>query len=437
MTLPQNLEVHEDSFHTPTPPPKNLPSPPSNRIPPPKPPPKCPDPTAPVRTFNNNPPKPLTDLSNVLEPEGFPDTLGEPTFENIRYNKTPIRVSYNPYIQTKVPETSRDCCEERRPEPATEEPATEEPMNEDPQEKIQYTSGFTFDGLTPEDIQINQITATSQQAPNILSQDPDGIRWLFPSPDQPIDHWPRSKWDTNKTPMKITNTTTADEVCDFITPSNVYALKGLRELFYEVKPFADNTAPTPAEINSWHLEVITHIRALLGSTTPIQNDARLYLEARWATERKWTKHWDADYPNTSVLGDLYGPCFNSAGAAVDEAQGHCGEAFFPSHGDDYLHYIKGPPYNDNFDKYPELLNYNSKKSETTGLSQTNLRLPWSIRLASIICKYICLEGLSGHAGPFLGDIGIGKPDTKYRTHFGCSWILVNGGTDVAYRGKWF
>ena len=227
------------------------------------------------------------------------------------------------------------------------------------------------------------------------------------------------------------NSVRYDRKDHFILPSSVWVVRGLREKFYEVNPFADNNNPTPAEIDSWNIEVILHIRALLGVTTPVQNDARLYLEARWASERKSSQAWDTLYPN-GTIGTASGPCFLPDGTQVDNAGGHCGESFFPDEVD-RLPYINAPPYLGNTTNYPELLNYNTRYSKASGLRSINADIPWSIKLAYVITIWICNEGLTGHAGPFVGN--------NARTRFGCAWFYKGvtgpfGNVSVGFRGKW-
>ena len=43
-----------------------------------------------------------------------------------------------------------------------------------------------------------------------------------------------------------------------------HRLRGLSQLFDEVKPFADNTKPAKAEVDRWNGIVLTHIRKLAG-----------------------------------------------------------------------------------------------------------------------------------------------------------------------------
>lgn len=263
---------------------------------------------------------------------------------------------------------------------------------------------------------INDLTTYSQSFESVTGQDPDNITWLDPS------HWSNSTWDG--IPLSDPQSKTAAELCSFLRPSSVYVIKGLREKFYSLNPFNDVTNPTVEEIEYWNLEVIKHIRALLGNTTPINYNARLFLEATWASERKHTEIWDTKYPN-GVPGASSGPCWLS-GNPVDTAGGHCGASFFPNQSD-RSNYISNAPYLEDFTKYPELENYTLRYSQAEGVTNINANLPWSIKLGFVITNWICSEGLSGHAGPY-----VGFPNA--REEIGISW-WYSGGSNVSFRGK--
>lgn len=248
-------------------------------------------------------------------------------------------------------------------------------------------------------------TTVSQAVPSVTSQDPDGIGWI---------DWTGSEWDGN--PFDMTGKT-LEQTCAFLFPSgNPYVVKGIREKFYEVNPFADNTSPTASEIADWNLEVIRHIRAMLNIVTPVNHDARLYLESRWADERKFTTYWDTKYPGTVDSG--YGPCTGGTNP-------HCGASFFPDAGD-RAPYLSSPPFSSDFGTYPELQNYNTRASQAEHVSSVNTDLPWSIKFSTMVAGVICAEGQTGHAGPYLT-----------RTLYGCHWhVAHNGVKGTIYRGKW-
>lgn len=286
------------------------------------------------------------------------------------------------------------------------EPATPPPTPPPEESIIQYTPSFTINVTYPSSlVQMNQSTSGAI-APDQLSHAPDDILWI---------NWTGTEWDGQ--PFDPTGKSN-QEICAFLGPSGVgvYALRGLREKFYDVNPFADNTNPTIAEIDSWNIEVIKHIRNLFGVVTPVENDARLYLETRWSSERKNTTDWDVSYPGT--LDSATGPC-------VGGTAPHCGWTFFPDESD-RLSYINESPYNGDMIEYPELLNYNNKYGQTEGIAGIQSYLPWSIKLATVFGRFACTEGLGGHAGPFLG-----------RQKFGVHWDQDPTNPSVTnYRGQW-
>lgn len=203
-------------------------------------------------------------------------------------------------------------------------------------------------------------------------------------------------------------------------------VKGLRERFYEVNPFADNTAPTTKEIENWNLEVIRHFRRLLGINIPVRHNAKLYLECAWSDERKGTEVWDIDYPGPGPTGGAEGPCdINDFSLATS----HCGDSFFPNSTDRGT-YISASPYNNDFVAYPELASYTSRYSQAVGLNSVNTNIPWSIKFGRIISGWICAEGLSGHPGPYVNPI-------TAREEFGCSWFISPTNPNLTgFRGKW-
>jgi hypothetical protein len=299
-----------------------------------------------------------------------------------------------------------------------------------PSTPIQYTPETTLPGVLSGTAMLAGATTRSQAVSSVDSQDPDGIKWINPQ------RWIEAQWDG--IPFDITGKTKT-QVCLFIRPtSQSQVIRGLREKFYEVNPFADVTNPQPHEIENWHIEVIKHYRALFGVTTPIKNDARLYLEARWADERSHLEAWDVEYPSSvspytpKNVGDHWGPCFVN-GSYYDRAAGHCGASFRPD-ATDRQPYIDGAPYLNDTTKYPELSLYGPlavKKSATEGLASVNADYPWSIKFAHVIANYICAEGLNvgGHADPITSTNG------GARQLFGCHW-WYDGTNNNGYRGKW-
>jgi hypothetical protein len=186
------------------------------------------------------------------------------------------------------------------------------------------------------------------------------------------------------------------------------------------EPFADKYMPTVIEIDNWNIEVINHIRNMLGITNEVKGDPRLYLEVAWADERKTSTIWDAKYPGS--LNSAYGPCPQPG------AQGHCGATFFPDAAD-HASYVSGAPYFNDYTKYPELADHTTRYSQSEGTGGTSARIPWSLRIAMVITNYILGEGISGHAGPAL-----------FRNTVGISWGCIPGGQinggGISFRAKW-
>jgi hypothetical protein len=288
----------------------------------------------------------------------------------------------------------------------------------------QYTPLYTKTSKPTGGEFMNNMTVVSQAVSTVDSQDPDGIKWLS---------WSGTEWDGVPYSGYIGPDKRGfyPELCAFLKPKGGnYAIRGLREKYYQVNPFQDVTNPTIAEIDAWNIEVIKHLRALVGNTTPISNDARLYLEARWSSERKFTNEWDTDYPDSytcedanknivSCSGRAPGPCFG----VTDLAGGHCGDSFFPNTSD-RTPYIQAYPVS-----HPELVTYNSRKSLATSVGEgSNRDIPWSIRLAAALVGIICGEGIYGHAGPIIG--------TDAKQLYGNAWWDKGTGTTVHLRNKW-
>lgn len=296
----------------------------------------------------------------------------------------------------------------------------------------QYTPDYSRTPYTP----VQRMIASTAKAKtsNPGGQDPDSIPWMTPA------HWAVAAWDG--TPFDLTGKT-KEQICAWLAPSGSgQAIRGLREHFYAVQPFADNKNPTITEINNWNLEVIKHIRNLFGITIPIKNDARLYLECAWADERKFTDVWNVDYPGPffpdNAGSSTFGPCVVGDNRLVSD---HCGASFYPNTGH-RTPYITAPPYNNDFTVYPELngngpgsvygpvlttTGYTARRGATEGVRSIEDTHSWTLKLAQIFKRWICAEGPTGHAGPFLS-----------RTEVGMSWWHEPGqaGDIVKFRGKW-
>lgn len=238
------------------------------------------------------------------------------------------------------------------------------------------------------------LTDTIAGVPSVTNHSPAGIGWI------PQSAWDLSVW--NGVPYDVTGKTKA-QICNFVFPTS-NTMRGLRQLYESAPPFADPRNPKVHEIDFWNIKVINHFRALFG-IGPITPSYRLYAEAQWSTERRWSPKWNA-YPASSAL--TYGPCPN--------ANPHCGASFIPGIGDQNWLLLNGGAYG-----------YTSsmvRQSVAEGLGGVNTNIPWSIKLGRVIAAFLCNEGLVGHTGPFLR-----------RQKFGISFYNIGDGT-TQVRFKW-
>ncbi|MBN2823752.1 MAG: hypothetical protein JXQ76_00390 [Campylobacterales bacterium] len=233
------------------------------------------------------------------------------------------------------------------------------------------------------------------------SHDPDGVGWLS------ADSWENAKWDgTIYNPETMTRAQLTKAIC----PSGDQ-IRGIRELFYQHNPFADNNNPTKAEVDEWHRIAINHIRALVGYTDEnrqVKKDHCMFARALWGQERKYTTKWDDKYPGTE--GSAYGPCQNSNNA-------HCGATFIPD-------------YEDQIPYLPEGHLGCSIAAGAEGVSSApKSNIPWSIKWSRAFCGYLGSEGFwGGHVGPFF-----------HREKFGFSFWdndSTNNNNNAILRGKW-
>ena len=232
--------------------------------------------------------------------------------------------------------------------------------------------------------------------------DPDGIPWI------PRGHW--VAWDGTTTINPCTSTKAQLMAYIFPPPGGINTMRGLREKFYSVNPFADNGNPTVAEIENWNIEVIRHFRQLLGfnqTTAPVYNDKCTYLKAAWVEERARTNYWTASYPGT--LDGATGPC-----TLPNSTNPHCGASFIPSPADQM-------PY-----LCPSTMAPCTMTSGAEGVSNHNTDIPWAIKMSRIIGSYLASDGIGSHTGPFVG-----------RQLFGSAWyIQPTNPASIAVRTKW-
>lgn len=172
---------------------------------------------------------------------------------------------------------------------------------------------------------------------------------------------------------------------------NDYIIRGLKQLYDQYQPFADELEPTPSEIEKWNDQVLNHFRRLSGLPPAVMSQ-ELFIMCTWSLERKTTTIWDTDYPGTN--DSAYGPCQGGTNL-------HCGTTFKPNYEDQkpYWNY-----YNCNYPCAPD-------PQEITLNQGTEAILVWyngnaMTAMSRNLRKLFegCANGavISGHAGPYAG-----------------------------------
>lgn len=416
------------------------------------------------------------DLSNAMTPS-LQDLKNETEYEIESENMPPKQVTPQPILGCMIPRAdnyNENATQDDPSNPCIIGGCTDiNATNFDPEatynnntceyeQPTQYTPQFSITGLSQENI-INDMSNLFMSDSRNTGHHPEGIWWI------PEWKWNQAIWDGQPIdPETLIDRSGAfpdySALCAWIRPipGDRFIVRGIREKFNQVKPFKDNANPTIPEIEAWHLEVIRHFREMFGRTTPVKYNARLMLETQWATERKETTAWDSTHPTDPpffqgtfhtypALGGTMGPCFQIDGTTriditgangIDNPNarrwGHGGDSFTPHSPDfspnnpDIQQALSSPPYLNNFTKYPELQNYNPNTmpadptkawtpntySEAVGIKEEKKDTPWSIKFANVIAGWICGEGTSGHAGPYVG--GPNPPD-RIRSEVGIAW----------------
>ena len=233
------------------------------------------------------------------------------------------------------------------------------------------------------------------------AHDPDGVGWIK------REQWDAAKWDgTVYDPTKMTKKQFAAAICP-----GVDRVRGLREVFYRHKPFADNKNPTKAELDEWHRIAINHVRALVGYTSEdrqVKKDHCMFARALWGDERKFTNKWDSKYPGK--LGSAAGPCLGSKNA-------HCGATFIPDKTDQAAYLPAGHP------------GCKTQQGAEGVFSGPKSNIPWSIKWSRAFCTTLGAEGFwGGHVGPWF-----------HREKFGLNfWDSQpeNNNSNTIVRAKW-
>ncbi len=244
--------------------------------------------------------------------------------------------------------------------------------------------------------------ASKPRAAGLAAHDPDSITWITAA------QWKAAEWDgtTIYNPATMSRADFAAAIC----PSGD-RVRGIREVFYKHKPFADNSNPTKAEVDEWHRIAINHVRALVGYTAEdrqVKKDHCMFARASWGDERKFTTRWDTKYPG--VLGSAAGPCVGSTNA-------HCGASFIPDAADQAAYLPAG----------------HAACTETQGaegvFSASKSNIPWSIKWSRSFCSTVGTEGFwGGHTGPWYHreKVGLSFWDAE----------ASNNNSNAVLRAKW-
>lgn len=226
---------------------------------------------------------------------------------------------------------------------------------------------------------------------------PDAISWLA-----------RDQWEEWNGEVYDPTEYSRSEFANLICPAGGNTVRGLYELFYDTKPFDDDTNPTKAEVDNWHKIVLKHIRAMVGydeSEYPIEPDTCLHVRALFSQERHRTNIWDTKYPENTCVGST---------------NAHCGAGFVPSFEDQQdLGYLPDDT------TFCEFITGGSEGITSAGKAS----IPWSIKWVRPFCSFLGSEGFwGGHVGPFFT-----------RSKFGWSWRDMdpnNQNSNTQVRLKW-
>lgn len=209
-----------------------------------------------------------------------------------------------------------------------------------------------------------------------------GIHHPFNSPSFKKEDWDSTEWDCKTT---LPNPCYKDGVKDAWKPQVEWVfpkkiLRGVLQLYEAKKPFCDPDNPTVYEIEQWNLEVIRHLRKVMGITTPVVYMKELFVKSRLSDEKKFSSYW-----NEGVMcnPDKYWGDFNNPTETP-----HCGFGFIPKDQTKYEKYFDGQPKTTT----------NSMSAE--GIFGFSLEEPWSTKLMTIIYNTMISEGYCGHSGNF-------------------------------------
>jgi len=251
--------------------------------------------------------------------------------------------------------------------------------------------GMDANQYTPDPADWSTFYSKPLSGEKVTGHDPDSIGWL--------QSWPT--WDgTIYNPSKMTKSEFSNAICP-----HVDTILGIREVFYEHNPFANNTNPKKAEVDEWHRIAINHVRALIGYTSEdrkIKKDQCMFARSLWGQQRKSTTMWDTKYPD---------------GICEEGSSSHCGHSFIPDAADQvaYLPAGHSPCF---------------KVQGAEGIfSGPKSNIPWSVKFSRAFCITLMQEGFwGGHTGPWF-----------HREKFGFSFWdpdANNKQSNAVLRAKW-
>jgi len=128
------------------------------------------------------------------------------------------------------------------------------------------------------------------------------------------------------------------------TGTDAFTMFGLRDLFYEKKPFRYNWYPTVYEMEQWTLEVLKHIRRMFGyNPDTLVMDRCMCLRSQWWVERGRSNAWE-NAPNvgydTLPANDADGP--QTPIPVTNPISNRVGRDFYPRP-EDHFNYFPGSP----------------------------------------------------------------------------------------------
>lgn len=263
---------------------------------------------------------------------------------------------------------------------------------------VEATSSTTGTTATPTQYTPNLADWSSFQrkigaVSSVKNDTPEGITWLPPTAWKP--------WDGS-----IFNVTLLSRDTFYKSICVTYdTIVGLKELYHSLKPFANVLSPTKAEVDNWELNIIRHIRKIVGlGSNTIAPDPCLYVRALWSDQRKYTRQWDLKYP---------------VGNCILNTNPHCGATFIPNPPDQ-------PPYL-TLPVDPPSCSLTAGPEGISSAPKSNI--PWTVKIVRAFCDFLNSEGpYGGHVGPFW-----------IRSTFGRSyydWNTQDSNSNAIFRGKW-